>query len=263
MFNVKNRVLKIVFLFTVVGILLLVVYTKIFKSLSVDLITVPHRYITSVFEAFNEITLYFKEKKSLIDENINLKKQIEILKLENRKIFYLEKENDALKKAVELKNHYTFNKVVLAKVVAFSPDNWVNGFFIDVGSKNGIKEGDLVIAGGYLIGIVKSVGFVSSEVMSVNDKNFKITVRTRKTGEVCFYNGLDYKKGVLKYVRPEQDVRFSDVVETTVLNSGNPEGIPVGIIRSISTKEGEFFREVQVETFYYPYNLNYVLVVVR
>lgn len=261
--NVKKRFFKFFIFAITLTILTFIVFSSFFKEFSVDLVGVPNSMVKSVLDTFNGYMGYFKDKKNLEQENIKLKKENEFLKLQNQRVSYLERENEVLKKAVNFKSYYGFDKVYIAKVVGFSPDNWVDGFFINLGKNDNIKEGDFVVSGGYLIGIVKIVGLESSEVMSINDKNFKITVRTRKTGEICFYNGLNYKKGVLKYVRPEQDIRFSDVVETTVINSKNPEGIPIGIVRKISTKEGEFFREVEVETFYYPYNLDYVLVVQR
>lgn len=261
--NVKKIILKILIFLIFLSITVAILFSSFFKKVSIDVIGLPSSIIVSVLDNVKDFSTYIKDKKSLEDENKNLKKQIELLKLENQKLSYLKTENDELRKLLEFKNFYGFKRVLVAKVVGFSPDNWVDGFFIDLGKNEGIKEGDIVVSKGYLIGTVNLVGDRYSQVMSVNDKNFKITVRTRKTGEICFYNGLDYKKGVLRYVRPEQDIRLSDVVETTVVNSTISEGIPVGIVRKISTKEGEFFRDVEVETFYYPYNLNYVLVVQR
>ncbi|WP_028950352.1 rod shape-determining protein MreC [Sulfurihydrogenibium subterraneum] len=261
--DVKKLFLKTLIFFILISITIIIIFSSFFKKTSIDLIGLPNNVIVNVMEAFKSFSTYLKDKKSMEEENKSLKKQTEFLKLENQKLSYLKTENDELRNLLELKNFYGFKKTFVAKVVGFSPDNWVNSFIIDLGRNEGIKEGDIVVNRGYLIGIVKLVGDRYSQVMSVNDKNFKITVRTRKTGEICFYNGLDYKRGILKYVRPEQDIRLSDIVETTVVNSGSPEGIPVGIVRKISTKEGEFFRDVEVETFYYPYNLNYVLVVQR
>ncbi|MGC9119990.1 MAG: rod shape-determining protein MreC [Sulfurihydrogenibium sp.] len=261
--NVKKRLIKLGIFFVSIVVIFVFLFSGKLKNISVDFIGVPSNFIYSIFHRLEEISSFFKDKKSLYQENEKLKKELEILKLENQKVFQLEKENEELRKVLQFKNQYTSAKIIVARVIAFSPDNWVNSFFIDVGSKDGVKEGDFVVAGGYLIGMVKSVGLNSSEVLSVNDENFKITVRTRKTGEICFYSGLGYKKGVLKYVRPEQDIRFSDIVETTILDRNGLEGIPVGIIKKISTKEGEFFKEVEVETFYYPYSLDYVIVVSR
>ena len=261
--DVKKSFLKTLTFFIIISITIVIIFSSFFKTMSIDLIGLPNNVLVSVIEVFKSFSGLLKDKKSIEEENKSLKKQIELLRLENQKLSYLKTENDELRKLLELKNFYGFKKTFVAKVIGFSPDNWVDSFIIDLGRSDGIKEGDIVINRGYLIGIVKLAGDRYSQVMSVNDKNFKITVRTRKTGEICFYNGLDYKKGILKYVRPEQDIRLSDIVETTVVNSGNPEGIPVGIVRKISTKEGEFFRDVEVETFYYPYNLNYVLVVQR
>lgn len=234
-----------------------------FKSKSLDVVYPVQKGISLINNTWSYIYHFFYEKdftyhklKNLEEENQKLK--AEILKYKNQ-ISEIEKTYPIL----DFIKKYQIQNYEIAKVIGISPDNWSDFFFIDKGRKDGIKIGDLVLKDGFLIGVVKNVGDFSSEVLTVSDKNFKITVRTRKTQEISFFQGLEKNKGILKYVRPEQDIRIGDIVETTVINSEATEGVPIGIIRKIPPKEGEFFREVEVETFYYPYNLDIVLVVKR
>lgn len=224
----------------------------------------PFQYgVNFVIETFDNSLKLLKDKKELINKANKLELENQKLKLE---IIKYQNEIENVKMVmpiISFVDKYKIKNYTVAKVIGFSPDNWNQSFYIDKGKNDNIKVGDLVVSNGYLIGIVEIVGSYSSEVMSISDKNFKISVRTRKTQEICFSQGLENRKGILKYVRPEQDIRIGDILETTVVNSEATEGIPVGIIRKIAPKEGEFFREIEVETFYYPYNLNYVLVIKR
>ncbi|ACD65752.1 MAG TPA: rod shape-determining protein MreC [Sulfurihydrogenibium sp.] len=237
--------------------------SNFFKSKSLDIVYPVQKGISLINNTLSYIYHFFYEKdftyhklKNLEEENQKLK--AEILKYKNQ-ISEIEK----IYPILDFIKKYQIQNYEIAKVIGISSDNWSDFFFIDKGRKNGIKIGDLVLKDGFLIGVVKNVGDFSSEVLTVSDENFKITVRTRKTQEISFFQGLEKNKGILKYVRPEQDIRIGDIVETTVINSEAAEGVPIGIIRKISPKEGEFFREVEVETFYYPYNLDIVLVVKR
>ena len=257
---IRKKILLVVISFTIIFFILT---SDFFKSQSLNLVYPIQKGISLTNDAWSYIYNFFYDKdliykkiKKLEDENQKLK--TEILKYKNQ-ISEVEKTYPIL----DFIKKYQIQNYEIAKVIGISPDNWSDFFYIDKGRKNGIKIGDLVLKDGFLIGTVKNVGDFSSEVLTVSDENFRITVRTRKTQEVSFFQGLEKNKGILKYVRPEQDVRIGDIIETTVINSEAAEGIPIGIIRKISPKEGEFFREVEVETFYYPYNLDIVLVVKR
>lgn len=233
------------------------------KFLSLNFLYPFQSGVSFVKETFSYNIELLKDKKEIINNEKKLELENQKLKLE---IVKYQNEIKNLKMMIPILsfiNNYQIKDYTLAKVIGFSPDNWNESFFIDKGKSDNVKKGDLVVSNGYLIGIVEIIGNYSSEVMSISNRNFKISARTRKTQEIVFFQGLENRKGILKYVRPEQDIRVGDILETTVVNFGSTEGIPIGIIRKIAPKEGEFFREVEVETFYYPYNLNYVLVVRR
>ena len=244
-------------------IILVILTSSFFKSQSLNLVYPIQKGVSIINDTLSYIHHFFYDKnqtykkiKKLEEENQKLK--AEVLKCENQ---ILEMNN--VYPVLDFVKKYQIQNYEIAKVIGTSPENWSDFFFIDKGKKDGITIGDLVLKDGFLVGIVKNVGDFSSQVLTVSDENFKITIRTKKTREISFFQGLKKNRGILKYVRPEQDIRIGDIIETTVINSEIAEGIPIGIIRKISPKEGEFFREVEVETFYYPYNLDIVLVVKR
>ncbi len=199
-----------------------------------------------------------------MEENKQLKSELDSAKIKLIELKNLENENLKLKNLLnfiqELQDT-TKQKLnfIGGKVIGYSGDNWINSIIIDVGSSSGIKEGDLVVADGYLVGIVSEVGQFSSSVLLVSNKNFKITCRTKKTREICFFQGVDNKTGKLNFVKPEQDIRIGDIIETTNLD-GKPSGIPIGVVKEVSYEEGNFFKDVKIKLFLYPYSLEYVVV---
>ncbi len=199
-----------------------------------------------------------------MEENKQLKSELDSAKIKLIELKNLENENLKLKNLLnfiqELKKSTKQNlNFVGGKVIGYSGDNWINSIIIDIGRSSGIKEGDLVIAEGYMVGIVSEVGQFSSSVLLVSNKNFKITCRTKKTREVCFFQGVDNKTGKLNFVKPEQDIRIGDIIETTNLD-GKPSGIPIGVVKEVSYEEGNFFKDVKIKLFLYPYSLEYVMV---
>ncbi len=201
-----------------------------------------------------------------MEQNEQLKNELDIAKMKLIELKNYENENAELKKLLnfvqELKKSTKQNlNFVGGKVIGYSGDNWINSIIIDVGSSSNIKEGDLVVADGYLVGIVSEVGQFSSSVLLVSNKNFKITCRTKKTREVCFFQGVDNNTGRLNFVKPEQDIRIGDIIETTNLD-GKPQGIPIGVVKEVSYEEGNFFKDVKIKLFLYPYSLEYVMVLI-
>ncbi len=204
-----------------------------------------------------------EEKEKLINENKLLKEKLEILKAEVVSLKFLELENHRLRELSRFSTFFQGYDYISAKIIGYSPDNWSSVVFINAGEKNGIKVGDLVVFNGFLFGMISETGMFTSKVLLISDRNFKITARTRKTREVVFFQGYDLKKGVLKLVNPEQDIRVGDIVETASIDGSYPEGIPIGKISSVEYKEGEFFKKVYVSISIDPFSTEYVVVIKR
>ncbi len=218
------------------------------------------------YDRIEYVSNLVKDKSKLIKENETLKEEIDFLRFKIVELKNKEIENSELKKLLKFiernKEALQDFHYITGKVIGVSPDNLFDFVVINLGRKDGVDEGDIVISEGYLAGIVNQVGEFSSSVLLVSNRNFKFTVRLRKTREISFFHGLNENYGILKYVRPEQDIRVGDVVETAGFNTV-PSGIPIGIVDSVSYVEGNFFKEVKVRLFFKPTKLEYVLVIVR
>ncbi|NPA58796.1 MAG: rod shape-determining protein MreC [Aquificae bacterium] len=233
------------------------------KELALDVSAPVLKSVRAVKDFFSKGVELFSSKEKLSEENRELKRKVEILKTQLIYLKTVEKENRYLK---QILNYVEKNKIVhfkVAKVIGYSPDSWNSFIIIGIGSKDGVKKGDVVVANGYLLGEVYQVGRWSSSVILTSDKNFRITGRCRKTGELVFYQGKSPGEGKLLYVKPEQDVRVGDIIETVGVNGDLPEGIPIGTVKSVSYREGEFYKKVSVSLPLNPLKVEYVVVILR
>ncbi len=256
---------KATFLFIFFITLLIVFYIFVpkFRGYVYDTIYPFLLGLESISEEIENATKLIKDKYLLIEENRKLKEKLEILKAEIVSLRFLELENQRLREIANFATNFPGYEYISAKIIGYSPDNLSKIVFINAGEKNKISIGDLVVANGNLFGMILEVGKLSSKVLLISDRNFKITARTRKTKEIVFYQGYDSNRGILKLVMPEQDIRIGDIVETASVNGSYPEGIPIGKISSIEYREGEFFKKVFVSIDIHPYSTEYVVVIKR
>ena len=255
-----------IYIFTVLALLsggAFVVKTDFIKSIALDASYPFLRSVSEIKEFAIFLTQIFRSKDSLIKKNKKLQQEVEILKAQIIYLKNVENENKNLKKILNFvreKPEYSFKT---GKIIGYSPDSWNRFVIINMGSIDGIKKGDVVVANGYLFGEIYQVGAFSSSVILTSDKNFMISARCRKTREAVFYGGKNVKEGRLLYVRPDQDIRIGDIVETAGFESGIPEGIPIGTVKSVSYEEGNFYKNVSVSLNINPLEIEYVVVISR
>ncbi|SNZ07136.1 rod shape-determining protein MreC [Persephonella hydrogeniphila] len=240
-----------------------IVRTGFVKGIALDASYPFLNSVSKISDFLDYIFELFTSKDQLIKKNTELEKKVELLKAQIIYLKRLEKENLELKKIVNFIKNYPEYSFKTGKVIGYSPDNWNNFIIINLGKNDGLKVGDIVVSDGYLLGEVYQTGFNSSSVILISDKNFRISVRCRKTRETVFYQGKNQKEGKLIYVKPEQDIRIGDVIETSGVDSGIPEGIPIGTVKSVSYEEGDFYKDVSVSINVNPMKIEYVVVISR
>ncbi len=239
-------------------------FTLFFRSEQIKSIVLDASYpvlkvANTVEEFFSFVLKHFQSQNSLVEENKMLQQKIELLKARIVQLRKAEIQNEKLKEILNFTEKHPDFSLKVARIIGYSPDNWSNFVIIDVGSFDGVKKGDVVVAGGYLIGQVYQVGAFSSSVILVSDKNFKISARCRKTREFVFFQGKNRQEGKLIFVKPEQDIRIGDIIETEGFDK-IPSGIPIGRVKSISYVEGNFYKDVIVSLNLNPYKVEYVVV---
>ncbi|MDO5639048.1 MAG: rod shape-determining protein MreC [Neisseria sp.] len=135
-----------------------------------------------------------------------------------------------------------------AEVISNGKDPLSDKLIINKGSQSGLKTGDAVLDQYGLIGQITQVQPFSAELTLITNSQTVVPVMVARTG----VRSLLYGSGgavSLRYFPADADLRPSDVLLTSGLDSIYPEGIPVAKITGATRSAGTPYYRVELEPF--------------
>ena len=193
-----------------------------------------------------------KETTFAINENKELKAEIQNFKNKEFQVEFLKNQNDSLRRILD-SDAKIKGESILAKVLLDKDSPYLKSIIINRGSKSGIIKGMPVVDGSYLVGKIVEVNYLSSRVLLLNDLNSRIPITFGENSIQAILSGKGKSKPMLTYL-PDLYEPYGNL---TVFTSGKdgvfPPGIPVG-----KTEMDEL--DVQVKLFSDPNQLSFVTV---
>lgn len=217
-------------------------------------------------KGINYIGLWISDKadnlndlRDVMQENQQLKSQVDELTSELNTIKLEQYELDNLRELLELDKKYPSYKKAAAHIIGKDSGNWFSIFTIDKGSKDGIEVDMNVIAGSGLVGIVTDVGPNYAKVRSIIDDLSKTSGMLLTTSDRCIIHGD------LQEMNSNQNILFTDLkdsedkasvgdpVVTSHISDKYLQGILIGYINTLEvdsnnlTKSGTITPAVDFE----------------
>lgn len=166
--------------------------------------------------------------------------QKELGELQNQLADYdnLKSQNELYKEALELKEDNPDFKYLGASVIGRDSANPYCSFTISKGSINGVKDGDAVLYGKYLVGVIKKAYPTYSVVSSVIDPDFSVSAYDINTKELSYVTG-DAEIAGDGYCKFENldattKIAYGSIIATAGISSAMPKGIIIGTVRDIN-----------------------------
>lgn len=166
--------------------------------------------------------------------------QKELGELQNQLADYdnLKSQNELYKDALELKEDNPDFKYLSASVIGRDSANPYCSFTISKGSINGVKDGDAVLYGKYLVGVIKKAYPTYSVVSSVIDPDFSVSAYDINTKELSYVTG-DAEIAGDGYCKFENldattKIAYGSIIATAGISSAMPKGIIIGTVRDIN-----------------------------
>ncbi|MBX3168928.1 MAG: rod shape-determining protein [Candidatus Eremiobacteraeota bacterium] len=134
----------------------------------------------------------------------------------------------------------------LARVVGRDPHQWLSGVRLNVGSAEGIKRGNLVMAEQGLLGRVVQVDDHSCRVSLCLSPSSKLhgLIANRKAGGVIEGKGIGVM--TMNYIDPDAGVKDGDPVVTSGQDGQFPRGLPIGTVRQVHRSNETSFWSAQI-----------------
>ncbi len=201
--------------------------------------------INSAGTWLTEHTQTLKSKTKVMEENENLKLQIADLESELSRVQLDQYELDQLRGIYELDQSFPEYEKVAASVIGKDTGNWFSTFLINKGSEDGIQEGNNVMAGSGLIGIVTEVGPSYATVRAIIDDNNSVSAMVLPDSNYCIVNGNLIDMNESQYVEftnlqdKDNVVNVGDQVVTSYISDRYLPGLPIGYIVDMETDSNQ------------------------
>jgi len=163
------------------------------------------------------------------NENKKLKSEIEKFKKQEFELDYLKIENKIYKNSIGIKSEDEISESEFGKVILDKDSPYLKSIILNKGSNSGIKKGMPALSGGYLVGRVVEVNYLSSRILLLNDLNSKIPVTfgTKKNVQAILA-GDGSLSPLLMYLPDQYEPEIGLNVYTSGKDGFFDEGIPVG-----------------------------------
>jgi len=220
----KNKTFLYFFLF-ILGVFFLSCIIPFFQFTCLGVLKYPLGLLNLMRRELGGIVFYHHN----LVQNERLKRSMDLLrqKLNNVREVYLE--NMRLKEMLSFKqrSHY---KLVAARVIGRSPDNWFSMVIIDKGKDYGLRRGMVAITPAGLLGRVLDVTGSTTKIMLINDPNFSVSSLVQRSRQEGLVSGTLGGTLMMKYLPRNADIKVSDIIVTSGLTDLYPKGLIIGTV---------------------------------
>jgi rod shape-determining protein MreC len=196
-----------------------------------------------------------------LTQNESLKKEIDLLTQKLNAANEVELENKRLKETLSFKQKSSY-KLIAARVIGRTPDNWSSVIIIDKGRYNGIKRGFVAITYLGLVGRVIETTESTSKIMLINDPDMGISSEVQRSRQEGLVSGTIGSFLVMRYLPQDCDVQISDVVITSGLTETYPKGLLIGKVVGIADEFSGLSRYAIIKPAVNLSNIEEVLIII-
>lgn len=180
-------------------------------------------------------------------ENIALRSENYVLQQKLQKMAALIAENSRLTELLNSSSHIE-DDVLVARLIAVSPDPLRQEMILDKGSDDGVYTGQAVLDASGLAGQVIEVAPSNSRVMLIVDSESAVPVQLARNGirMVAEGTGVIHEMN-LRFVAATTDILVDDILVSSGLDRRYPPNYPVARVVSIDRDPGQPFLVIHVE----------------
>ncbi len=198
------------------------------------------------------------ELQAVLQENQELKEQIDELIVQNTQLQQDKYELNNLRELYQLDEQYSGYEKIGARIIARDSGNWFHSFTIDKGSDDGLETDMNVIAGGGLVGRIVDIGTNWAKVNAVINDNSNVSGMVLSSSDILMVTGSlelmeDGVIGFEQLIDSAGNVQIGDKVVTSNISDKYLPSILIGYITEINqdsnniTKSGKLTPAVDFE----------------
>jgi rod shape-determining protein MreC len=183
-------------------------------------------------------------KNQLQLENSRLRTEALITRARMQELAALKAENDRLRAMLDAREQVR-GEVRVAGIMAVDANPYRHNIVLDVGSREGVYDGQAIVDASGVVGQVISTGLTTSQAILISDPDHALPVVVNRNGlrTVAFGTGA-YNRLSLPFLANNADIQPGDLLVTSGLGGAFPSGYPVAVVENVTRLPQEPFAEV-------------------
>lgn len=166
-------------------------------------------------------------------ENTRLKIQQRLTRAELQKLNALEAENARLRDLLEARDRIS-GVVRVAGILSVDADPFRHNIVIDVGTEDGVYNGQSIIDANGVVGQVLRPGLKSSQAILISDPDHALPVEVNRNGlRTNAFGTGKFDQLSLPYLPNNADIEPGDLLVTSGLGGAFPPGYPVAVVETV------------------------------
>jgi rod shape-determining protein MreC len=238
-------------------------YLDNFKRFTLTLLTPVYFVVDLPSHVVDWINDQGSDKAQLVSKNEYLGGQLIELKARLQTYSMLVLENQKLTQLLDATYTIPEYQITLAHVKSISQSRLKKQVIINKGSKDGVRNTQLVVGTDGVVGQVTQVTPLYSTVLLVTDPTQHMPVKNVRNGIRGITKGLaTNKKGmIVQYVPLDSDVKLGDIFVTSGIDTKYPPGYLVGEVSRMDKPLNEAFLTIALKPIQNINKLEFVLIV--
>ncbi|MFQ5688302.1 MAG: rod shape-determining protein MreC, partial [Candidatus Scalindua sp.] len=137
-------------------------------------------------------------------------------------------------------------KPIVADIIGFDVSNFRKSIIVDVGKKQGVSVGDVVVFGNSLVGRITAIGNSSGRVMLITDPASNVPSRFLKSRTRGIVQGTADGKCMMKYVPRQIKVDRPEKVISSGIGGVFPKSLYIGNVVEVKQKSASLFKDIKI-----------------
>lgn len=185
-----------------------------------------------------------ESRAELIRENAQLRDEQTLMRARLQRLTALEAENDRLRAMLDARGRVR-DRVRVAEIMSVDANPFRHALVIDVGSNEGVYDGQAIIGADGVVGQVIRTGPLTSEAILISDPGHALPVEVNRNGlRTIAYGTGRFGELDLPGLANNADIEVGDLLVTSGLGGAFPAGYPVAIVDTVTRIPQEPFADV-------------------
>jgi rod shape-determining protein MreC len=201
------------------------------------------RAVKSSGRSWSEFREKHRDVAEVYRRNDHLTSELERLKGQLADYQRMGRENKELRQLLGYKEK-AGERLSLAYVLGHDTSFWQQALVIDVGAAQGVKQGEVCLSQGNIVGKVVKVYHGYSLVMLVTDNASRVSVVCARSGVRGIASGAGPDAISLVYLSFDADIRIGDIILSNGLGGVFPRGYVLGSVSEVVRSEDRLGSQV-------------------